>query len=78
MADRTSAGIFGDIFKELAKDEPIDRVAFAKKVWEWSQGYDFSEYQMDCDDALLKLGLARRGIDPRYPNDGESIIYGEE
>ena len=78
MADRTSAAIFADIFEELAKDEPIDRIAFAKRMWAASRGYDFSPYQMSCDDALIKLGLARKGIDPKYPEDGETIIYGDE
>ena len=71
MADRTSAGIFADIFEFLAAtaDDPRTK-AFAEKMWEQSRAYDFSPYQMGCDEALLKLGLATRGKD----EDGDDCI----
>lgn len=72
MSDRTSAALFGEFFKVLAGDEPIDRAALAKRIWEQSRGYDFSPYQMNADDALIKLGLARKCGDCGYPiYDGE-------
>ncbi|RJQ25725.1 hypothetical protein C4577_05005 [Candidatus Parcubacteria bacterium] len=76
MADRTSAAIFGDIFNMLASDEPIDKKQMALKVWEMSGEYDFTPYQMYCDDALIELGLARKGVDPECPEDGFAIQYG--
>jgi hypothetical protein len=76
MADRTSAELFGEIFKLLAGDGPLDRTALARHFWEKSQGYDFCHYQMYCTEALMRLGLARRGIDPRHPEDGEVMLYG--
>jgi hypothetical protein len=63
MADRTSAYLFGEIFKELAKDEPIDRAAFARRLWKMAGDFDFAWYQMYCDEALIKLGLAHRPAD---------------
>lgn len=63
MADRTSAGLFADIFCHLAgeKDQtPHERdVTFARWLWEQTRKYDFSPYQMGCDEALETLGLAR-------------------
>lgn len=71
MADRTSARLFGEFFELLASDEPIDRQAVAKALWSKTWGYDFSSYQMCCDDALLKLGLAKR-----VSKDGaDTILY---
>lgn len=52
--------------------------AMALKIWPFTQEYDFDEYQMGCDEALIKLGLARMTVDPRYPEDGEVVVYGPE
>lgn len=78
MADRTSAALFAEIFDVLASDEPMDRKALARRFYELSQGYDFSPSQMGCDEALTKLGLLRMGVDPEYPDDGETYLYGPE
>jgi len=53
MADRTSAALFSYLFEKLADNEPID----AKYLWELQNNYDFSPQQMECDEALEKLGL---------------------
>lgn len=58
MSDRTSAEIFAIIFTELAKNPTDEHKAIAKKIWPKRTQYDFSDYQMCCDDALVKLGLA--------------------
>lgn len=64
MADRTSAGIFARIFKYLScgdMDESFERKRarqFAHELWDMARNYDFSPGQMDCDDHLVKLGLA--------------------
>ncbi|MDP3767565.1 MAG: hypothetical protein Q8S13_06090 [Dehalococcoidia bacterium] len=60
MADRSSAALFADIFEALASDKPLDRKALAERFWDKTGGYDFSPYQMDCDKALIKLGLATK------------------
>lgn len=78
MSDRTSAAIFGEIFDLLA-DNPDERnKAIARKIWGKIGEYDFSPYQMGSDRALLRLGIAKMGIHPRYPDDGEIVLYGDE
>ncbi len=59
MSDRTSAEIFGKIFTFLAK-KPIQNREDAARVW-WprTKQYDFHPSQMDCNDALVTLGLAK-------------------
>jgi hypothetical protein len=71
MADRTAAGIFSTLFGQLAEDlERADNDAsnirhrqyiqkLAREMWGQMWSYDFNECQMDCDDALVQLGLAR-------------------
>lgn len=75
MADRTSAGIFAEVFEFLAK-EPEKNKEAALHFWEKQRDYDFSPEQMCCDEALTKLGLCRRGIHPDWPDDGEVDLYG--
>jgi hypothetical protein len=76
MADRTSAGIFHRLFRKLATDPTDQHRLWAREFWEEAKQYDFSWYQLECDEELLVLGLARRGIDPDYPHEGETIFYG--
>lgn len=64
MSDRTSAGLFGDIFDLLAENPSKDHKAIAKKIWPKRMEYDFSDYQMGCDESLIKLGLAKKGQGP--------------
>ena len=78
MADRTSAGLFGKIFELLAKNPTDEHKAIAKEIFAETGDFDFNYYQMYADEALMKLGLARKGVDPRYPEDGETILYGNE
>lgn len=78
MADRNSAEIFGNQFKlfasRLGASGSHDAViySFAAELWQWSMKCDFSYCQMECDTALIKLGLAREVPDPEYP--GETIV----
>ena len=80
MADRSSAYLFSRIFSLI--DEHVQdaqtRQKLALEFWNESRSYDFSDDQMDCDEVLMKLGLARRDVDPRYPHDGEVVLYGPE
>lgn len=59
MADRTSAGLFSTVFTLLAKNPTDEHKAIAKEIWPLIDEYDFSEYQMECDEALISLDLAR-------------------
>ena len=66
MSDRTSAELFGRIFGLLAslkKEEKTDPQEIAHEFWEFLEkgSYDFAHYQMDCDEALIELGLAKEG-----------------
>ena len=62
MADRTSAALFGMIFMHLAKNPTPENISFARQVFAMREDYDFSPYQMGCDEALATLGLkAERG-----------------
>lgn len=77
MADRNSAAIFGKVFPLLAKKTPHDEIA--KQLWDAIGDYDFSEYQMCADGALVELGFARKcscggfvyGDDDRWHNEPE-------
>ena len=73
MADRTSARIFGMVFEYLAKDPSIEGVEMAEYMWKESRNYDFSPYQMYCDDALITLGLATEIYDDEV--EQEIVIY---
>lgn len=75
MADRTAAALFSEVFVMLAEDPVTERdLERARKFWNLKRGYDFSPYQMYCDDALMKLGLAKRGPDPEEP-ERERVLY---
>lgn len=67
MSDRTSAEIFSMIFEMLAENPTDEHKKMAKKIWPQRNHYDFSDYQMGCDKALIILGLATR--------EGEEIEY---
>lgn len=75
MADRTSAGLFAKIFELLAKNPTDEHRAMAREIWSFTGEYDFSPYQMSADDSLIALGLARVGVNSRYPEDGVVILY---
>lgn len=73
MADRTSAGLFAEIFDHLARQgwempgsgqRIVGRDDFAAWLFELSQRYDFSTCQMEADDALVALGLMTSPHDP--------------
>ena len=57
MADRTAAAIFGSVFELLAEQPDNRSRVMAKKLMKLTRMYDFNPYQMECDDALDKLGI---------------------
>lgn len=59
MSDRTSAYLFSLMFIHLADDPTPKNLAFAKVLMEQSRDYDFSLYQMEIDEVLVKLGLCK-------------------
>lgn len=76
MADRTSAELFSTMFEMLAENPTDEHKAMALKLWEKQYNFDFSPYQMGCEEALVTLGLAERGLEPGYEEDGEVWLYG--
>lgn len=76
MSDRSSAALFAEVFKYLAEQpQTKERDEFAEKMWDLTGNYDFSPYQIGEDDALIKLGLAKQGVNPKHPDEGETILY---
>jgi hypothetical protein len=75
MSDRTSAGLFQKIFTLLAENPTDEHKAIAGVIYSYTTEYDFNEYQMYADDACLTLGIARMGVNPEYPEDGEVVLW---
>lgn len=69
MADRTSADLFGYMFRMLAKSPSDEHKEMARGLWQMMRRFDFSPYQMCCNDSLIALGIAKRVSDPDRPDD---------
>lgn len=78
MADRTSAGIFSEVFEFLAGTSKLSKEEMVKKFWEDARYYDFSTCQMDCDESLVKLGLAVECKCGGMVYKGETADYHDE
>jgi hypothetical protein len=76
MSDGTSAEMFGEMFRTFAEDPSPQHIRWAHKLWGFTGNYDFSSYQLDCDEALITLKLARKRMDPKTPEDGKVMFYG--
>ena len=63
MSDRTSAGIYSEVFELLASDPTAQHKKWALKLWKASFECDFAPEDMHCDKALKKLELAIDGTD---------------
>ena len=73
MSDRTAAGIYSNVFQELAKDPDVKARKLAETFWDQSLHYDFSPEQLCCNTALEDLGLARPD-----PTEEGCYLYGPE
>ena len=78
MSDRSGAYLFARIFGLIDQHvhDAEQRRKLALEFWKESREYDFDPYQLGCDKTLMKLGLARRGVDPDNPQHGETMLYG--
>ncbi len=81
MSDRSKAYLFAEIFQMFADNMTAESKAFARKVWVMTFEYDFHWSQMECDEELVMLGLAKPDTDDGYPvhaylepDTGEFII----
>lgn len=56
--------MFGDIFEMLSSEvgwiDPISKAALIGRLWEMRKKYDFHPCQMECNEALETLGLAKK------------------
>jgi hypothetical protein len=77
MGDHHSAYLFGQLFRELAKED-FDKQKFAALMWEEMKDLDFHWAEMRADEALQRFGYARKRVDPEYPQEGEVWFYGLE
>lgn len=77
MSDRTSAEVFGEFFTMLSKlpDDAV-RYEMVLKTWNLSAAYDFDPCQMECDDVLDKLGIARK-VNECVDPDGDDYFERE-
>ncbi len=75
MGDSTSARIFGDFFRNAAKLKCSKKDPHVKFMWCSQLPYDFHPSDMECDEELIELGLARRGIDPDYDPEEKTVLY---
>lgn len=78
MGDTTSACIFHTIFKRLASDPTEQHKKWALEFWAEAHAYDFAWIELECAEAMAKLGLARMRVDPDFPDDGEVWFFGPE
>ena len=78
MGDSTSNEIFATFFDLLASDPTPQHVEWAHKLWKKTKDYDFCDNELGCEKSLAKLGLARKRVDPEYPEDGKMWFYGLE
>lgn len=91
MADRINAMVFGNLFRTLAAQElprsyateaqrlgpelEADKRRIGEALMEVAANYDFAPYQMEADEALIELRLAR----PWNEGYGDTLVYfGEE
>lgn len=76
MVDRIGAELYGILFEVLAQNPEEENKALAKQFFKLVDESDFSYSQMGVDEALITLGLAKRGINL----EGEQIVlyFGEE
>ena len=63
MGDTNSCEIFANIFARLAKNPTDENKTIARETFDDSRRYDFADYEMECDDALIVLGLAKRDVE---------------
>jgi hypothetical protein len=84
MSDRSTARLFDEIFKMLAElpseaalpdGMPQER---AKRFWLMTWDYDFSLHNLDCEDALIFLGLVKRGPDGIVFRDTDGVSWIED
>jgi hypothetical protein len=77
MSDRGAQDIFGTLFALLGAHSPVPYLykELSETMWAKAKQFDTSPRDWQCDDELIALGLAKRGISKEYPEDGEITLY---
>lgn len=72
------AELFSEVFNLIADhvDDEDARYELGKKFWSLSREFDFEYADMDCDEILVSLGLARVVPDPEYPGEIVTVYDG--
>jgi hypothetical protein len=91
VSAKNAASLFSKIFVHLAqhgyavppaRTMVVHRDEFARWLWRLTERYDFHPADMDCSEALEKLGLARRhppaGAGEQGPAYDPDWIYTED
>lgn len=73
MSDKSGASLFSNVFQHLAEIPDERNKNFAKYLWSQMGDYDFDNYQLYCDEALIALDLAEEIDNPEY---GQNNGYG--
>jgi hypothetical protein len=68
MSDRSSPQIFYLIYTLLAVNPTAEHREIAAKLWKLSQKFDFSDYELGCEEAMIALGIAE--------GEGENMKFG--
>lgn len=76
MTDSIGAELYGILFEVLAQDPNEENKALAKRFFKLIDESDFSYSQMNVDEALITLSLAKRRLDL----EGEQTVlyFGEK
>lgn len=75
MGDSKSCEIFSKVLKLLAENPTREHIDIAHELYAMTRNYDFTDYELDCNDALVALELARYVPDPDFPGK-PAIAYG--
>lgn len=72
------AELFAEIFSVI--DDYVDdedaRFVLGKRFWDMTKEHEFDYEDMDCDEVLVHLGLARIVPDPEYPGEVHTVYDG--
>ena len=63
MSATTTAGLFHDIMRDLSETPDKRTKKIARRIYEKVKDYDFAVSEMYADEFLIKLDLARHGLD---------------
>jgi len=75
MSDRSAGDLFRTMFRLIGSDPTPQHIKWAKKLWKKSGEFDTHPGDWGCDKDLITCGLAKRGANKDYPEDGTVILY---